>query len=155
MSEGIVKIIAEYESLTDTATVTVDLNMIRRIEISPKTSVTDTTYPVKYQMKAFDKDNKMYSFPLTDYNWKCIDTNIGDVDSEGIFRGNNSGTARVVVSYINTTDTAYVYLEIGQGTSIIDAMNGLDNWSFSGANIDSVNSSIAVVDSPRPMEWVL
>jgi hypothetical protein len=133
---------AVYGSLSSQAEIIV--KGLDRIEISPKTAVTDNTRYINFSALLYDTENMAHSILPQKFSWVSTDTTVGTIDLVGQFRGKNSGSTNVVVSYLNKSDTALVQVQIGTGTVILDSMETLNNWNISGINIDTILTTLTL-----------
>lgn len=131
-----------YRQFTDSAFVVI--KSISRIILAPQTVVTDTSRTIQFNPKAYDWDGVEKTIPLQWYTWLCTNSAVGTVDTVGIFRGRAGGAARIVAGYLGVSDTADVAVQLGSGTALLDSMESLQRWTFSGVNIDTINSRLTI-----------
>jgi len=79
------------------------------------------------------------------FKWSSTNSNVGIIDSLGIFNGLSGGTTKVIVEWGDISDTAIVSIEFKEGTLLLDPFNNLNNWSLSGKDIDTTKSSIEII----------
>jgi exopolysaccharide biosynthesis protein len=135
-------VIANYNGLKDSCLIVV--KSITKLDIFPKSLITDSHRVQNFQIRAFDVEGIKYNIPLTSYNWTSTDTTIGVIDSSGNFTGKKAGVTDVVVSYKGVSDTSVVNVVIEQGGLVIDSMENTGHWKFSGDNLDSTGNGISV-----------
>jgi len=138
-------VIAEYEGLLDSSLVIV--NSIAKLQISPEYLFADTTNSVQFGVKSFDSFGFDQKLLTNEFNWISTNTNVGTIDSLGKFTGISEGITKIVVNWNSISDTAIVTISIKNGTSILSSFDNLDEWTFSGENIDTSKSNIEIVNS--------
>ncbi|MBU0475037.1 MAG: phosphodiester glycosidase family protein, partial [Bacteroidetes bacterium] len=138
-------VIAEYDGLLDSSLVIV--NSIVKLQISPEVLFADTTNSVQFSVKAFDVFGFDQKLSTNNFNWTSTNTNVGTIDSLGKFTGISEGTTKIIVIWNEISDTAIVTISMKNGTSILNSFETLDNWSFSGENIDTSKSNIEIANS--------
>ena len=135
-------VIANFNGMIDSCIVIV--KSIIKLNIFPKSLVTDNKRKQNFQVAAYDVEGINYSLPLTAYTWTTTDTTIGVIDSAGNYIGKKAGTTDVIVSYNGVTDTAIVNVVIGQGSVEINSMENTGDWTFSGDNLNSSGNGISI-----------
>jgi len=138
-------VIAEYEGLIDSSLVIV--NSIVKLELTPEIALSDTTNKIQFNVKAFDIYGIDKKISTNIFNWISTNTNVGTIDSLGKFTGVSEGTTNIIVNWNEISDTSIVTIEFKKGTSILNSFDNLDNWLFSGENIDTSNSNIEIANS--------
>ena len=138
-------VIAEYEGMKDSACVVV--NSISKLEILPKTAVTDTSYKIQFKVNAFDVYGNKQNFTCSDYSWESTNSNVGTIDSAGKFTGILSGITQVIVRWNDVVDTATVNVKLKEGELLLNEFNNINDWNLSGENIDTFKSSIIIDES--------
>ncbi|TFH00761.1 MAG: T9SS type A sorting domain-containing protein [Calditrichales bacterium] len=129
----------------------VRIKTVTKIAISPKSATTDTNEPIQFVMSAIDEDGLPAPISSISYEWECLHPEIGSVDSTGIFKGKKEGQAAVVARIAGIADTAWVNVEVIEGTAVLDSMIHVGSWSVSGILYDDANTSISVVDTPSTL----
>lgn len=138
-------VIAEYEGLLDSSLVIV--NSIVKLQISPENLFADTTNSIQFKAKAYDVFGFDQNLSTNDFIWISTNTDVGTIDSLGKFTGISEGITKIVVNWNSISDTAIVTISIKNGTSLLSSFDNLDNWTFSGENIDTSKSNIEIVNS--------
>lgn len=136
-----------YNGLQDSAYIYI--NPIKKITLTPHSITTDTTRTIQFRVEAEDEDGIVQNLPLSRYEWQSTHPEIGNIDENGLFRGIAAGATEVIARYAELADTSQVLVDIVTNTVLLDSMDSLQNWSISGENIDTVATSISVVDTPR------
>lgn len=149
LNAGECSVIASYGNIRDTAKVLI--KGVGRLQLSPKTAVTDKNRIIVFNVKIFDTDSIEQTVLPQNINWFCTDTTVGSIDLVGQFKGKSPGTTKIIASYFGKSDTAVVRVEIGYGTSIIDSIETLSNWFLTGENIDTSLTTISIASSPTSL----
>ena len=136
-------VIAEYEGMKDSAVVIV--NSVVGLEVSPKVALADTTNEIQFSVKSYDMNGWELNLTNNNFKWSSTNSNVGIIDSLGIFNGLSGGTTKVIVEWGDISDTAIVSIEFKEGTLLLDPFNNLNNWSLSGKDIDTTKSSIEII----------
>ena len=76
------------------------------------------------------------------------------MNETGRFRGLSEGSAKVVVSFLDVSDTAEVVIEAGQGTAVLDSMDAPNLWQVSGEVYNAQATTFTAVDSPKTFDSV-
>jgi hypothetical protein len=66
-----------------------------------------------------------------------------------LFKGIKEGTATIVSSFEELSDTAIVTVEVLEGSAVIDSMDSIDGWTIIGKYFDEENTTLSVVDTPK------
>jgi hypothetical protein len=140
-------IFVQYDNLKDSAFV--QLKTATTIGISPKRATTDTIEIIQFRMSAIDEDGLIAPLSPTEYKWECLNPEIGKIDSSGLFKGIKEGTATIVSSFEELSDTAIVTVEVLEGSAVIDSMDSIDGWTIIGKYFDEENTTLSVVDTPK------
>ncbi len=135
-------VIADYNGMTDSCLIVI--KSIAKIDISPKNVVTDTTITQSFKVDSYDAEGIKYYLNQNDFTWSVADPSIGTVDSMGNFKGIKAGVTKVIASYDGVSDTATINVVLEQGVKVIDHMNNLNNWKFTGENLNSTGSGISI-----------
>ncbi len=133
-----------YNDLKDSAFVIV--KTVDHIELSPKTAVTDNIRLVNFSTKVIDTDGQEQPVEAGLLSWACSDTTVGKIDVLGQFKGNETGTAKIIASYMGSKDTANITVQIGTGRTIIDSVESTSVWNLAGENVDSSNTFITFTE---------
>ncbi len=136
-----------YNGLKDSAYVFI--KTIKSVDIKPESIVTDTLQTIQFKVTPMDVDNLNPEIPLNEYSWQSLNPDIGTVNETGRFQGLSEGVAKVVVSYLDASDTAEVKIEVGQGTGILDSMDTTIPWRVDGEFYDAQATTFTAVDSPK------
>ncbi|MCF6268623.1 MAG: phosphodiester glycosidase family protein [Melioribacteraceae bacterium] len=138
-------VISEYESMKDSALVIV--NSIVRLEITPKLALADTVNEIQFSVKSYDITGWNQNLSNDNFKWYSTNSDVGIIDSLGKFTGLSGGTTKIIVEWGDVSDTAIVSIELKEGTSILNSFNNIDEWSLSGKDIDTINSSIEIINT--------
>ncbi len=138
-------VIAEYESMKDSALVIV--NSIVKLEITPKLALADTVNEIQFGVKSYDITGRNQNLSNDNFKWSSTNSDVGIIDSLGKFNGFSDGTTKIIVEWGDVSDTAIVSIELKEGTSILNSFNNIDEWSLSGKDIDTINSSIEIINT--------
>ena len=139
-------IVVDYQGLTDTAQFYV--KSLQSITFNTDYQNTDNITGIQFPLTCIDEDNLPQSIPLSNFQWVVANPDIGYFDSTATFYGTEEGITQIIASYSGLSDTTVISVEIGYGTSIIDSMDVLDNWSLSGVLYDTLATTLDVVDQP-------
>ncbi|HRI45535.1 MAG TPA: phosphodiester glycosidase family protein [Ignavibacteriaceae bacterium] len=135
-------IYADYKGYRDSAFL--EVQSIQKIVVLPKQAVIDSIRTLNFKMTAYDPNNTIRPLSLNEYTWNVVDPQIGVIDTLGKLRGLKEGTTKVIVTYQNVKDTAEVTVQIGTGSSLINSLDDVTGWIFSGENIDTINSTLSI-----------
>lgn len=135
-------LIVSYQNISDTIKIVV--KGIDHISISPKNVITDKFRIITFSAKVFDTDGVVQTYAPQSFNWFCSDTSIGKIDIVGQFQGRSSGTANIIVSLLQFSDTATVIVQIYEGSVLLDSFESLDNWSLTTQNVDTTQTTISI-----------
>ena len=138
---------ARYYNLTDSAHI--HIKAVININMTPQVVVADTLQPLLFSVSVLDEDSSRQTLPSDSYLWQSTDEDVGVIDSLGRFYGHNEGTTQIIVHYAELSDTASVQVEIGNGIVLLDSMDSLRKWHIGGENIDTLKTTLSVVDTPR------
>ncbi len=136
-----------YNGLKDSAYVYI--KTIKSVELNPKSIVSDTLQTIQFKVTPTDEDNLNPEISLNAYTWESLNPDIGRVNETGRFKGLSEGVAKVVVRYLDASDTAEVSIEIGQGTGILDSMDTVNPWQVDGEFYDAQATTFTAVDTPK------
>jgi len=140
------QIIANYLGLTDTAWFYI--KTLQSISFITEHQNTDNLIGLHFPIVCIDEDNLPQPIALTEFTWEILDPAIGYFDSAAVFHGLLEGTTQIVASYLGLTDTASVTVEIGYGSTVINSMEVLANWSVDGVLYDQSATNLSVTDQP-------
>lgn len=119
---------------------------VGRVSISPREVVTDTSRSLTFRATSRDSDGILQSLPADAFDWEVLDTSIGEISEEGVFRGFQMGTTEVVLSYGAIADTAVVTIELGEGVIQLDDFETLDAWTAEMVNLRSDGTMLDIVE---------
>jgi len=136
-----------YGNMQDSAYIR--LKTAKRIEISPKRAVTDTIETIRFRMIATDEDNLPAPLVNTDYQWSCLNPEIGEIDSSGVFNAKSEGSTAIVATFAGLADTAFITVEVHEGTVLLDSLDTANEWSISGIYYEPSLTNLTVVDTPK------
>lgn len=122
-----------YGELADTMRVIV--KDVAHVTISPREAVTDTSRTLTFRVASRDSDNIAQSVPASEFDWSVSDPAIGEITSEGVFRGYQPGSTDVIVSYGTASDTARVTIEVGEGEVVLETFEDLERWTVETVNM--------------------
>ncbi|MGE5680579.1 MAG: T9SS type A sorting domain-containing protein, partial [Bacillota bacterium] len=126
---------AELNGAKDSAYIYV--KRIGRLDLTPKSTVVDANKSLAFNLKAYDPDNVQRTYITSEVQWKSSNPNVAVVDSLGNVIGKSEGTAKIIATiYGVVSDTATVTVQIGKGTTIMNGMEKLEDFSITGLNID-------------------
>lgn len=134
----------EYEGLKDSSLVIV--KGIDNFDLYPTKAVTDSTKKIEFYTKAFDFDGNQRKLHNEEIEWVVENANVGTVNEDGEFIGLEEGTTKVYAIYDAAIDSATITVEIGEGMVTIDEMENLDDWQFSGDNLNMDASGLSLTD---------
>ncbi len=137
-------VIANYNGFIDSARIII--KAITKIEINPKNVVVDSIKAQSFQIYPYDSEGILHPLPLNYFKWISSNPIIGEVDSMGVFHGKENGTVNVIASYDGISDTAIVMVVINKGIIVIDSMENLNDFTFSGLNLDNTASGISIAN---------
>lgn len=127
------------DGLEDSAFVAV--KSVETYTISPSLVVTDTMSTISFQTNVVDSDGEIH-FLTPDYS--VLDNHIGSINETGTFIPSGEGETAVVSRYLSYSDTARVKVQVGTDMLKIDAVESMNNWSFSQQNCDSNKTKISL-----------
>lgn len=130
-----------YNDLKDSCYV--KIQDVKYTIISPKSIVTDSASSVQFAVGAYDQDSVKHTIALNEYSWLSTNTAVGTIDNSGKFKGKAEGNTKVIATYKNISDTAFVKVEIGSGSKLLGDMESLTGWKASGENLDSLSLSLS------------
>ena len=136
-----------YNDIKDSAFV--HIMGIKQISITPKVAVTDTLKSIEFNIISIDENDKEQLLTPNSYEWKVLDTDVGLIDSMGVFQGLMQGATKVVVHYVELSDTAEVRVEIGSGQMLLDSLDTGLNWKLKVEYMDTMATSMSIIDTPR------
>ncbi|MBW6458077.1 MAG: phosphodiester glycosidase family protein, partial [FCB group bacterium] len=131
----------------DTSTIIIHVIDLDELEIFPKYAMTDYSKTIKFSLTAMDEDDIRKSFRNDLFRFEILDPEVGTINEAGDFTATAPGLARIVAYYGVNTDTAFVTVEIGQGTMALDEIEDMNDYSVSADQyIDMDSTSIVLVD---------
>jgi hypothetical protein len=125
------------------------IKAIKAIELTPQFCVTDTVETIVFNLHAVDEDGKGLILPNEELQWESANPAVGIIEEAGRFRGLMEGSTRIYVQFGEMTDSAEVRVEVGTDQRQLDDMDSGFNWQLDGQNIDTAQTVLTVVDSPR------
>jgi len=134
-----------YDTYKDTARIF--LKKIGKISILPEEFMIDTIQVFPVRFIASDEDNLVQNVARNRVQWEVLDPTIGTIDSVGNFRGIAEGSTKIVARFGTLSDTISVTVQIGRGDIRLNSMEATSDWTVSGLNYDSQNTTLAVSDS--------
>ncbi len=135
-------VIAQYENMKDSALVIV--NSIVKLDLTPKVVLADTTNDIQFGVDSYDITGWNHDLPNDSFKWSSTNSSVGRIDSLGKFTGLSEGTTKIIVTWGEISDTANVSIELKEGTSILNRFDKIDEWTLSGKELDTANSSIEI-----------
>jgi len=139
-------IVASYLGLTDTAWFYI--KTLQSISFVTEHQNTDNIIGLHFPIISIDEDNLPQPIALNEFTWEVLNLAIGYFDSAAVFHGTLEGTTQIVASYLGLTDTTSVTVEIGYGSTVVNSMEVLVNWSVDGVLYDQSATSLSVTDQP-------
>src|SRR5690606_32538644 len=135
-------VIVEYDNKIKDS-VLVIVKGVDRIEILPNQAVTDNSQIINCSAKVYDTENVEQNVSTINIQWSVSDTAVGKIDAAGQFQGKAEGSTYVKGVYMGKSDSSQVFVQIGEGTMILDSFESLDSWNLTGLNIDTTGSAIS------------
>lgn len=98
-----------------------------------------------YQLNVYGKgpDDSYYPLDNSLVDFSSSDSNIGEVDANGVFSGKSDGIV-TVTAYIEGTelqDQGIIHVEIGRGYELLDDFSDPSSWSVMKSFVDQVDVS--------------
>ncbi len=137
-------VIANYNGMIDSALIIV--KPISKITIYPKNVVADSIKTQSFQLYPYDSEGMLHTLPLNYFQWTTTNPAIGVVDTMGNFHGKENGIVKVIATYNGISDTATVTVVINKGIVVIDSMENLNDFTFSGLNLDNSASGLSIAN---------
>jgi hypothetical protein len=143
--DGTTVLTAIYE--TDTTSIIIHIISLDNLEITPKYSMTDYSKTIKFSVTAENEGGVRESYRNDIFRFELLDPEIGTINDAGDFTATAPGMARIVACYGANTDTAFVNVEIGQGTTALDEIEDQSDYTLSADQyIDMDSTGIFLVD---------
>ncbi len=132
----------DYQGLRDSALIIV--KGITRIQLSPESSVTDTSRLVPLKAQAWDLDGTPRNLELNKYEWTVVNPLIGTIDTIGRFKGISGGTTEVVANHRGNKDTVQIIVEIGTNNRVLSSMDNLTGWTLDHLLMDTTGTRLSI-----------
>lgn len=101
-------VISQYEGMKDSALVIV--NSIVRLDITHE--LADTTNETQFSVKAFDNNGWNRNLANNEFKWSSTNSDVGKIDSLGMFTGLSDGETKIIVEWNVVSDTAIVSFKL-------------------------------------------
>lgn len=132
----------DYQGLRDSALIIV--KGITRIQLSPESSVTDTSRLVPLKAQAWDLDGTPRNLELNLYDWSVANPLIGTIDTIGRFKGISGGTTQVIANHRGNKDTVEIIVEIGTTNRVLSSMDNLNGWTLDHLLMDTTGTKLSI-----------
>lgn len=143
-SQGSGMIIGTWEGQNDTVFVEVEPTLDLVLTIQELTIDHLNTYQLEVYGKGPDDSYYLLDNSLLDFS--TSDSDIGEVDANGIFSGKSDGTV-TVTAFIEGTelqDQCIIHVEIGRDYQLLDDFSDPSSWSVTKSFVDQVDISLDV-----------
>ncbi|MGE5497715.1 MAG: phosphodiester glycosidase family protein, partial [Syntrophothermus sp.] len=138
---------AKYGSLSDSSFISV--YGLKYFKMSPERLVADTLNTVNFTIDTFDADSVKHNLSLSQFSWTSTNPSVGIVDAYGKFTGLKSGSTYIIAECSGYKDTCFVSVEVGRGTTVLDGLENINGWTFSGDFMDSISVKTSAVEKSQ------
>lgn len=135
-NNGVWTVEAEYNEMTDTASLTVEIGEVDYVEIDPSFDLTlYAGQTEEFTAEAYDSQDNLITDDVADFTWENI-YEVDDEDNLAIFYKENDGDHRVTATYGDvTSDTITITVEPA-GTDHITIYPDWGQWTEAGQSIE-------------------
>ncbi len=133
--DGTTILTAEFNAESDS--VIIHIIALDELEISPKYVTTDSSTTIKFSVSAVNEANNRVELKNDIYQFEVLNPTVGTVNEAGEFNATQSGETGILVSYGDNTDTAFVSVEIGEGETVLDEVESLEDYTLTAD--DNIN----------------
>ena len=135
-NNGVWNVECEYNGMTDTASLTVEIGEVDHVEISPSSDFTlDAGQTEKFTAVAYDSEENLITRDVTDFTWN----NIYEVDEEenlAIFYKEKDGDHGVTAKYEDITSATTTVKVEPVSFDYITIYPEMDQWTEAGQSIE-------------------
>ena len=112
----------------------------------PKQVMTDTMRTIDFFVYGKEDGGQKEQLENSIFEFELLDPSIGSIDENGVFTPTKAGETQLIVHYGTSSDTANITVEQGVSETLIDEIESLDDWTFSGENLDMNLSTVQLID---------
>ncbi len=132
-------VIISYNDVVDSARIVI--KSIKQVSIHPRDVVIDTLDSILFSSMVLDSDGENRTVMP---QWGLTDSTVGTISETGLFRGQKSGETGLIADFRGVTDTVFISVQVGVGTTQIDSVESLQGWSVSHLNCDPDSTTLSL-----------